>query len=77
MSGMPDGWWNRNDRNRDHPNSEGPGGIPCLVWIGLALVAAFAAYVALTGDDERPGPMDPDNSRPSRPAVIMPVNSWS
>lgn len=73
---MRDGWWNRNERHGD-PNSDGPGGIPWYVWLGIAAVAIYALYVAFSAGDERPGPADPDNSRPTRPAVIMPVNSWS
>ena len=76
MSGMPNGWWNRNERNGD-PNSSGPGGIPWPVWLAIAAVVVYGLYVAFSGDDQRPGPMEPDNSRPTRPAVIMPVNSWS
>lgn len=67
----PDGWWNRNEGK-----PEGPGGIPWWVWVALGLVMLYALYVALSGDD-REGPGDPERSLPTRPAVIMPVNSWS
>ena len=69
MSG--DGWWNRNEGK-----SGGPGGIPWLVWIALAIVAVVAVYAAAVDSDQRPGPPEPDATLP-RPAVIMPVNSWS
>lgn len=74
---MSDGWWNRNEDRSEHPNSNGPGGIPWLVWFVLAAVVVFALYVAFSSDDQRPGPLDPDSTQPTRPAVIMPVNSWS
>jgi hypothetical protein len=73
---MSDGWWNRNNRNSENPNTSGPGGIPCLVWIVILILVGYALYVAATSDDQRPGPLDPD-SAPTPPAVIMPVNSWS
>ena len=75
MSGR-DGWWNRNERHGD-PNSQGPGGIPWLVWVALGVFLVAAIIFAATGGDERPGPMDPEHSRPTPPAVIMPLNSWS
>jgi hypothetical protein len=61
----------------DDPNTDGPLNTPWYVWLVLAAITAFAFYIAFSGDGQRPGPLDPDDPIPTRPSVIMPVNSWS
>jgi hypothetical protein len=65
------GWWNRNEGKPNGP------AVSWLVWIAIAAVILYGLYVSATGGNDQPGPDDPQHSLPARPAMIMPVNSWS